>query len=224
MVALLEKTQHHLYICDNLDNSSLEALTRITSILVPNTQNRVTVLNADLFDIAQTEKVVFQTPGVQFDACIHFAGLKAVGESVKVPLMYYGNNVSGTINLLSLLNKYKCFNLVFSSSATVYGEVAMDAVPIPETAELKTFNPYGSTKVCVYERDVAYICVCERDVTYVCVCLLWVHSIYFYLLFDASICSSLYLSITTTYSCMPLLLFTHMHIITIPVHLIEYNT
>ena len=89
-------------------------------------------------------KAVFKA-GPRFDACIHFAGLKAVGESVAKPLYYYKNNLGSTINLLNLMDKYDCHRLVFSSSATVYGAAE---VPITEESPVGVgiTNPYGRTK------------------------------------------------------------------------------
>ncbi len=81
------------------------------------------------------------------EAVIHFAGLKAVGESVEKPITYYENNVGGTVNLLKAMNKANVKNIVFSSSATVYGDP--DFVPIPETAGRSTTNPYGATKLMI---------------------------------------------------------------------------
>ena len=83
----------------------------------------------------------------QIDAVVHFAGLKAVGESVEKPLLYYHNNVSGSINLFETMAKYKVKRIVFSSSATVYGNPA--TVPISEDFPLSTTNPYGSTKLMI---------------------------------------------------------------------------
>ncbi len=90
-----------------------------------------------------------------FDAVIHFAGLKAVGESVSKPLLYHDNNVAGTIMLLKCMDKYACRQLVFSSSATVYGNPS--ANPITESESLKPTNPYGQTKYLIEEilRDLA---------------------------------------------------------------------
>jgi UDP-glucose 4-epimerase len=80
---------------------------------------------------------------------VHFAGLKAVGESVKLPLLYYANNIMITLNLLHFCQKYKCFSFVFSSSATVYGDP--DFVPITEDHPLRSTNPYGKTKLHIEE-------------------------------------------------------------------------
>lgn len=79
------------------------------------------------------------------EAVIHFAGLKAVGESVEIPLEYYQNNVAGTLTLLEVMRQYNCKKIIFSSSATVYG--APEINPIPEDAKLSVTNPYGRTKV-----------------------------------------------------------------------------
>ena len=76
---------------------------------------------------------------------IHFAGLKAVGESVAKPLLYYENNIAGTVNLLNVMTKYNCTNIVFSSSATVYGDPA--SVPVTESFPTMGTNPYGRTKL-----------------------------------------------------------------------------
>ena len=85
----------------------------------------------------------------KIDAVIHFAGFKAVGESVAKPLMYYRNNLDSTITLLEVMNEFKVKKIVFSSSATVYGDP--EILPIPETAKLHTTNPYGSTKLYIEE-------------------------------------------------------------------------
>ena len=85
-----------------------------------------------------------------FDCCIHFAGLKAVGESVMKPILYYDNNVLGTLNLLKILDKYNCKNIIFSSSATVYG--VPEKMPVTENCRVGgTTNPYGYTKIVIEE-------------------------------------------------------------------------
>jgi hypothetical protein len=83
--------------------------------------------------------------GRRYDAVVHFAGLKAVGESVAKPLLYYENNIAGTVNLLNVMTKYNCTNIVFSSSATVYGDPA--SVPVTESFPTMGTNPYGRTKL-----------------------------------------------------------------------------
>jgi UDP-glucose 4-epimerase len=85
----------------------------------------------------------------EITSCIHFAGLKAVGESVSKPLLYYDCNIGGTVNLLELLNQRGISKFVFSSSATVYGEPEM--LPLRETARLQATNPYGRTKLFIEE-------------------------------------------------------------------------
>lgn len=129
-------------IVDNLINSRIEVLDRIYDI----TGTRPKFYKVDLLDIEALRQVFIDN---HFDAVIHFAGLKAVGESVTVPLKYFHNNITGTINLLELMKEYKVKNLVFSSSATVYG--SPKSVPIPETARLEVTNPYGRTKLFIEE-------------------------------------------------------------------------
>ena len=110
-----------------------------------------------MLDYAGFEKI-FQENSI--DAVIHFAGLKAVGESVQKPLEYYHNNLVGTINLLELMKKYKVFKLVFSSSATVYG--MHNQVPFHEEMPLSTTNPYGSTKLMI-EDMLRDLCHAEKE-------------------------------------------------------------
>jgi len=125
---------------DNLSNSSRESLTRVEHIA----QRALTWVQADVRDQHALNTVLKQH---KIDAVIHFAGLKAVGESVAQPLDYFDNNVTGTITLLQALKTAEVKNFVFSSSATVYG--APESVPIPETAPLRTTNPYGGSKLIV---------------------------------------------------------------------------
>ena len=110
---------HEVVILDNLCNASPKVVERIQEI----TGKQVTFCQVDLLDYAATE-AVFRAH--QFDGVIHFAGLKAVGESVEKPLEYYHNNLTGTLHLLKLMKKYQVFTLVFSSSATVYGSPATE--------------------------------------------------------------------------------------------------
>ena len=138
-VELLEKG-YNVIVVDNLCNSSEESLERVKKI----TGKDLKFYNVDCCDYASFE-TVFKENTV--DAVIHFAGLKAVGESVSKPLMYYQNNLISTLNLIELMEKYNCNNLVFSSSATVYGDPI--SVPIYETFDLKVTNPYGRTKLMI---------------------------------------------------------------------------
>ena len=136
-VELLERG-YDVIVADNLSNSDREAINRVEEI----TGNTITFYQTDLLDFSGLEQI-FKTHSI--DAVIHFAGLKAVGESVSIPLKYYRNNIVGTLNLCELMQKYGVFRLVFSSSATVYGDPA--TVPITEDMPLSATNPYGSTKL-----------------------------------------------------------------------------
>ena len=123
---------------DNLDNSSKVSLERVEKI----TGRRVAFYQVDIRDREVLSKALTEHP---CDACIHFAGLKAVGESVEKPWEYYENNIGGTLTLLDVLRKHNCKNIIFSSSATVYG----DPVEIPITEQCpkgQCTNPYGWTK------------------------------------------------------------------------------
>jgi len=151
-------------VVDNLINASRESLARVERLAkeAASTQGAaqpepIEFHEVDLrhFDALERVFAGALAAGSSFDACIHFAGLKAVGESVRKPLAYYEHNVVGTLNLLKLLEKFGCRNLVFSSSATVYG--LAECNPIPETAPLSTTNPYGQTKLVIEEilRDLA---------------------------------------------------------------------
>ncbi|MBQ2657309.1 MAG: UDP-glucose 4-epimerase GalE [Erysipelotrichaceae bacterium] len=125
-------------IVDNLYNSSIDVLDKIRKI----TGVKPVFYQVDILDKKELEKVFKEN---QLDAVIHFAGYKAVGESVAIPLTYYENNISGSINLYLLMKKYHVNNLVFSSSATVYGNDF--EVPFKEEYGLgTTTNPYGTTK------------------------------------------------------------------------------
>ena len=126
----LLKAGHSVVVVDNLVNSSRLALQRVEKI----TGQQIPFYETDIRDRAGLQKVFDEH---SFDCCIHFAGLKAVGESVQKPLEYYENNISGTLVLLDVMRKAGCKNIIFSSSATVYGNPAV--VPIPETVaeELK---------------------------------------------------------------------------------------
>ena len=137
-VVELIKSGHEVTIFDNLYNSKEEVVDKIETI----TGVRPKFFKADLLD-TDSMRVPFEAD--TYDAVIHFAGLKAVGESVAKPLLYYENNISGTINLVKLMKEYNCKRIIFSSSATVYG--SPKTVPILEDFPLSTTNPYGSTKL-----------------------------------------------------------------------------
>ncbi|MDD2591795.1 MAG: UDP-glucose 4-epimerase GalE [Erysipelotrichaceae bacterium] len=140
---------HDVIIVDNLSNSSREVLNRIAKI----TGSIPKFYKDDLLDNEALDSIFEEN---KIDSVIHFAGYKAVGESVEKPLMYYQNNVIATLNLLDKMVKYNVKRLVFSSSATVYGDP--DMVPIVETSRLQPTNPYGNTKLVIEDilRDVAY--------------------------------------------------------------------
>ena len=127
-------------IVDNFLNSSSKVLDRIETI----TGIRPQLYDCDICDVAQLRTVFEQH---NFDSVIHFAGLKAVGESVEQPLRYYQNNVHGSLVLFQVMEEFNCFKLVFSSSATVYGDPA--CVPIDETFPLQATNPYGQSKLMI---------------------------------------------------------------------------
>ena len=135
----LFKAGHEVVVIDNLCNSSEESLKRVSEI----TGRGIPFHKVDIRDKEGLENV-FRQEGAM-DACIHFAGLKAVGESVAKPYEYYENNIGGTLSLLDVLRRHNCKNLIFSSSATVYGNPAQ--IPITEECPKgKCTNPYGQTK------------------------------------------------------------------------------
>jgi UDP-glucose 4-epimerase len=140
-------------VVDNLCNSDVEALERVRRLSGAPEESLV-FRNVDLCDKSALAAVFEEFSG-RLDSCIHFAGLKAVGESVAQPLRYYDNNIGGTCNLLELLELHGCKRLVFSSSATVYGDP--EELPIRESATLRSTNPYGRTKLFIEEilRDLA---------------------------------------------------------------------
>ncbi|WP_457674444.1 UDP-glucose 4-epimerase GalE [Thiolapillus sp.] len=140
-VELLE-AGHEVIVLDNLSNSQYTAIERVEEI----TGRKIEFIEADLRDKAATA-AVFDAHSI--DAVIHFAGLKAVGESVHIPIPYYQNNIGGTLNLLEAMNDRGVKNLVFSSSATVYGEPA--SLPITEDFPVSATNPYGRSKLIIEE-------------------------------------------------------------------------
>ena len=133
---------YDLVVLDNLSNSSEESLNRVKNI----TGKPLGFYKADLLDKKQIISVFSEH---KIDAVIHFAGLKAVGESVSIPLRYFHNNITGTLNLLAVMDEFNVKNIVFSSSATVYGDPA--SLPIKEDFPLSATNPYGRTKLMIEE-------------------------------------------------------------------------
>ncbi len=138
-VSLLE-SGYEVVIVDNLVNSKQEAVRRVEEIA----GKKVAFYEKDVCD-KQAMEEIFNKENI--GAVIHFAGLKAVGESVRLPLRYYQNNLTSTLVLLEVMKEHGVHNLVFSSSATVYGDPA--TVPITEEFPLSTTNPYGSTKLMI---------------------------------------------------------------------------
>lgn len=156
----LISTGYDVVVLDNLSNSSSESLTRVAKIVnlesfvvsgewiaSPSTRNGVSKLTFVEGDIRDQDLLrrVFAT--FDIEAVIHFAGLKAVSESVVQPLRYYDNNVSGSLALFNVMMEFNCKRLVFSSSATVYGDSV--SVPVKESSPLSTVNPYGTSKLMV---------------------------------------------------------------------------
>jgi UDP-glucose 4-epimerase len=145
-IALIE-AGYDIVIFDNFCNASKEAVRRVEKIV----GKHIPVIEGDIRNATDVQKV-FDTYTI--DAVIHFAGLKAVGESVSYPLKYYDNNVNGTLVLCDVMQKNQCKSIVFSSSATVYGDP--HTTPIKEDFPLSTTNPYGQSKLMIEEilRDV----------------------------------------------------------------------
>ena len=136
----LHEAGYDIVVYDNLSNSSREAINRVSTLV----GQTVEFIEGDIRD-PELLREVFASH--EFFGVIHFAGLKAVGESVAKPLLYYNNNVSGTITLLEVMVEYDVKNLVFSSSATVYGDP--ETLPIDEASPRSCTNPYGQSKLAV---------------------------------------------------------------------------
>ena len=144
---------YEIVVADNLCNSNEEALRRVEKI----TGKKVPFIKAELCDAEQVESLFVRNPGI--DSVMHFAGLKAVGESVGKPLEYYSNNLISTLYLLQAMRRHGVKNFVFSSSATVYGDPA--TVPIREDFPIGgTTNPYGTTKL-FQERILSDYCAAD---------------------------------------------------------------
>ena len=139
---------YDVVIVDNFSNSKPEVLNRLQII----TGKKPVFYQADLLDKEALETVFSQN---QIDAVIHFAGLKAVGESVRIPLKYYHNNITGTLVLCEVMAEHGVKKMVFSSSATVYG--VPKTLPLTEDSPLSATNPYGYTKLMIEQifRDIA---------------------------------------------------------------------
>ncbi|MEX2602264.1 MAG: UDP-glucose 4-epimerase GalE [Balneolaceae bacterium] len=136
----LLRLDHDIVVMDNLVNSNQESLSRVASLA----GRTATFHNVDLLDPDGMRDLFSQ---YSFNAVIHFAGLKAVGESVEHPLLYYKNNITGTANLCEVMDEFGVRNIVFSSSSTVYGDP--ESVPIREDFPLSAANPYGRSKLTI---------------------------------------------------------------------------
>ena len=137
VVELLDNN-YDVVIIDNLSNSKIEVLDKLKKI----TGKDIKFYQNDVCDKEALRKIFKEN---NIDGVIHFAGFKAVGESVAKPLMYYRNNIDSTLTLLEVMAEYSCYNIIFSSSATVYGNPK--SLPIYEDFPLSTTNPYGTTKL-----------------------------------------------------------------------------
>jgi UDP-glucose 4-epimerase len=146
-LVLLIEAGYEVVVFDNFCNSSKESISRVEKIV----NKEITLIEGDIRSRTDLQKVF---DNYKIDAVIHFAGLKAVGESVEEPLMYYNNNLIGTITLCEVMQKNGCKSIIFSSSATVYGDPV--TVPITENFPLSATNPYGRSKLIIEEilRDI----------------------------------------------------------------------
>lgn len=142
---------YDVVVADNLSNSNVESLKRVKQI----TGKDVKFYKADILDKKAMRKIFKKN---KIEVVIHFAGLKAVGESNQIPLKYYENNISGTVALCEVMNEFGCKKMVFSSSATVYG--IAEKMPLTEDMPLGAINPYGRTKLFIEDilRDL-----CKSD-------------------------------------------------------------
>lgn len=144
---------YEIVVVDNLDNSSNESLNRVKKI----TGKTLKFYEADVRDKQSLRKIFNEN---KIEAVIHFAGLKAVGESVREPVMYYDNNLQSTISLIEVMNEFSVKKIVFSSSATVYG-IAKE-MPLKEGMPTGAINPYGRTKLFI-EEILSDVCVADKD-------------------------------------------------------------
>ena len=146
---------YEVVIVDNLANSKKDVVDKIEKI----TGKKVKFYEEDCCDKEALRKIFNENKDIE--AVLHFAGLKAVGESVKMPVKYYENNLNSTLSLITVMNEFNCKRIVFSSSATVYGDP--QSLPIVETDPVGgTTNPYGTTKYFI-ERILSDVCVADKD-------------------------------------------------------------
>jgi UDP-glucose 4-epimerase len=145
---MLLEAGHNLVVLDNFDNSSPESLKRVLELAGPSAAGQLQVLEGDIRSAGDLERAFEAAPaGRPITAVVHFAGLKAVGESVREPLRYWDVNLCGSRQLLESMQANGCRSLVFSSSCTVYG--LPEQTPISESAEIQPINPYGHSKAAV---------------------------------------------------------------------------
>lgn len=152
-VVELVEAGEDVIIVDNFVNSKPDVLEKLKEI----TGKECKFYEVDILDKEKLAKVFEEN---KIEAVIHFAALKAVGESVQKPLEYYYNNITGTLVLLQVMREYDCKKIVFSSSATVYG--APKTVPIKEDFPLSTTNPYGTTKLMI-EQILKDVCIADKE-------------------------------------------------------------
>jgi UDP-glucose 4-epimerase len=145
---VLLEAGHNLVVLDNFDNSSRESLKRVLELAGPSAAGRLQVVEGDIRSAEDLERAFKAAPaGQPITAVVHFAGLKAVGESVREPLRYWDVNLCGSRQLLEAMQAHGCRSLVFSSSCTVYG--LPEQTPISESAAIEPINPYGHSKAAV---------------------------------------------------------------------------
>ena len=156
---VLLEAGHNLVVLDNFDNSSPESLKRVLELAGPSAAGRLQLVEGDIRSAADLERAFKAAPaGQPISAVVHFAGLKAVGESVREPLRYWDVNLCGSRQLLEAMQAHGCRSLVFSSSCTVYG--LPKQTPISESAAIQPINPYGHSKAAV-ERLLADLAASE---------------------------------------------------------------
>lgn len=155
VVELLD-ANYEVVVIDNLYNSSIDVIDKIKEI----TGKDFAFYQNDVCDLDALERIFSEH---KIDAVIHFAGYKAVGESVREPIMYYENNLLSTLHLCKKMIEHECFNIIFSSSATVYGDP--EVLPITEDSKVGgTTNPYGTSKLMI-ERILKDICISNPKFT-----------------------------------------------------------
>ena len=160
-LTLLEQN-HELIVFDDFSNSSPLAIERVIKIAKISNLNKIELIKGDIRSLVNIENVfkTYSKNNKPIDSVIHFAGLKSVRDSVLNPMRYWEINVIGSHNLLKVMDKYNCKTLVFSSSATIYGD--SEKIPTSEDAKIKPLNPYGNTKAAV-EKLLFDVAKCKPD-------------------------------------------------------------